>query len=344
VIVHRYLRPSGLLTGPEAARAVGEGRGLALNGGPVAFTALEQVRWDGQGDPVRDVRPLTRQDAGELAAFETLHDPPFDLPRLMGVLNVTPDSFSDGGRRSVAEAVAYGAKLVEDGGADMVDVGGESTRPGASEVAVEEEIRRVLPVVEGLVARGIMVSIDTRKSAVMRAAVEAGARMINDVSGLTFDPDAAEAAAAAAEAGAWVVLMHMRETPLTMNRAPAYRACGLEVMDELALRLASALAAGVPRSRVVLDPGLCFAKHEPHNVELLRDLSLLHGLACPLLVGVSRKGWAAWIEQRHRPLERLPSSLAAAQWALDRGARLLRVHDVAATRQMIDSWVTLARW
>jgi dihydropteroate synthase len=186
-----------------------------------------------------------------------------------------------------------------------------------------------------------MVSIDSRKAVVMRAAVAVGARMINDVSGLTFDPDAPAAAAEAAAQGAWVVLMHMRGVPASMNRAPAYRACVLEVFDELAARIAVAKAAGVEKARLILDPGLCFAKHEPHNLEILRDLTLLHGLGCPLLIGASRKGWAGWISRLHSPTDRLPASLAAAQWSLDRGATLLRVHDVAASRQLVDAWATL---
>jgi dihydropteroate synthase len=136
--------------------------------------------------------------------------------------------------------------------------------------------------------------------------------------------------------------MHMRGTPATMNEAPAYRACALEVAAELEARIAVATAAGIPRERLILDPGFCFAKHEPHNLELLRDLALLHGLGCPLLVGLSRKGWAEWLENVQPPAARLPGSLVAVYWALDRGARLLRVHDVAATRQALDAWATLA--
>ena len=337
-----YLRPVQLLSGPDAARAVAEDWALPLLGGPLAFAAVERVRWDGQGERRRTLVAPGDLTPAELLPFTAAQAAPFDRPRLMGILNVTPDSFSDGGHHdSVAAAVAHGRRLVAEG-ADIVDVGGESTRPGAGEVVAEDELARVLPVVEALAALGLMVSVDTRKAVVMRAAVAAGARMINDVSGLAHDPAALEAAAGATASGAWVVLMHMRGTPATMNRAPFYRACSLEVHDELARRLAAAEAAGVHRDRIVLDPGLSFAKHEPHNVELLRELALLHGLGRPLMVGVSRKGWAEWLHRRHRPAERLPASLAASQWALDRGARLLRVHDVAATRQMLDAWTTLA--
>jgi dihydropteroate synthase len=316
-----YLRPVQLLAGPEARRAKDEGRALPLLGGPLAFCAVERVHWDGQGVPSRTTLPAAAVAAAELRPFVELRPAPFDRPCLMGILNVTPDSFSDGGRHAVAAAaVAQGRRLVEEG-ADIVDVGGESTRPGAGEVPEEAELGRVLPVIEALADAGVLVSVDTRKARVMRAAVAAGARMINDVSGLTHDAAALDAAAEAGVGGAWVVLMHMRGTPATMNRAPAYLACTLEVHDELAARLQSAERAGVPRERILLDPGLCFAKHEPHNVELLRELALLHGLGRPLLVGVSRKGWAEWLHLRHRPAERLPASLATAQWALDRGAR-----------------------
>ncbi len=338
-----WLRPTGLVTGPEARRLVVEGHARPLLGGPQAFTLVERIVWDGGiRPPVRSTLPVVAVDPVELRPFTAAPAAPFDRPRLMGILNVTPDSFSDGGAHAdSAAAIAHGLRLVAEG-ADMIDVGGESTRPGATPVPAEEELRRVVPVVEGLAREGVMVSIDTRKAVVMEAALAAGARLVNDVSGLAFDPAAPAVAARAAARGAWIVLMHMRGTPATMNEAPAYRACALEVADELAARLATALAAGIPRQQVILDPGFCFAKHEPHNVELLRDLALLHRLGCPLLVGLSRKGWASWLESVQPPAARLPGSLVAAHWALERGVRLLRVHEVAATRQAVDAWVTLA--
>lgn len=341
--VRSWLRPTGLVSGPEALRLVGVGAARPLLGGPQAFTLVERIGWDGGAAPRRVIHPAAAIDAAMLRPFTTAHPPPFDRPRIMGILNVTPDSFSDGGAHiDEAAAIAHGRRLVAEG-ADIVDVGGESTRPGARPVPVEEELRRVLPVVAGLARAGVTVSIDSRKAAVMAAAVAAGAKLVNDVSGLAFDSAAPAAAARAARQGAWIVLMHMRGTPATMNEAPAYRACLLEVAVELEARVAAALAAGIPRDRLLLDPGFCFAKHEPHNLELLRDLALLHGLGCPLLVGLSHKGWSARLEAVQPPAARLPGSLAAAQWALERGARLLRVHDVAATRQMLDAWASLAR-
>jgi dihydropteroate synthase len=330
------------LAGPEAIRLVQDGLALPLTGGPLAFTAVERLIWDGKDRPRCQILSPAAVAADEIRPFVSPRPPPFDRPRLISILNVTPDSFSDGGTDAdTAAAVARGLAMAAEG-ADIVDVGGESTRPGAGEVPVELELARVLPVVEGLARAGVLVSIDTRKAAVMRAAVAAGTRVVNDVSGLAFDPGAPAAAAEAAAQGAWVVLMHMRGVPATMNVAPVYRACALEVFDELAARIAVATAAGIPRERLILDPGLCFAKREPDNLDLLRHLALLHGLGCPVMVGVSRKGWAGWIQERHRPRDRLAASLAAGQWALDRGASVLRAHDVAATRQMVDAWATLA--
>lgn len=336
------LRPTGLLAGPEAERAVAAGTALPLLGRPLAFTALERQDRNPDGTAQRSAQPIGAFDQGDLLTLTSAHLPPFDRPRVLGILNVTPDSFSDGGAHADARAaVAHGLALLAEG-ADILDVGGESTRPGAEAVPEAEELRRVLPVVRELAAAGATVSIDTRKARVMQEAVAAGARLVNDVSGLAFDAEAPAAAAEATRNGAWVVLMHMRGTPADMNVAPSYRACALEVADELQARIEVATRAGVLPDRLILDPGFCFAKHEPHNLELLRDLALLHGLGAPLLVGVSRKGWAGWIEHRHQPRDRVASSLAAAQWALDRGARILRVHDVAAARQMLDAWTTLA--
>ena len=182
------------------------------------------------------------------------------------------------------------------------------------------------------------VSIDTRKSEVMAAALGAGAQIINDVSGLTWDRRSIEVAAGSA---AFVVLMHMAGEPMTMNAAPRYEACALEVHDWLAARIAACEQAGIARDRIIVDPGLCFAKHEPHNLDVLRHLALYHGLGCPVLLGASRKGWTAELERDWPAEDRLASSLAAAHWALDRGVQLLRVHDVAAHRQLLQAWLAL---
>ena len=254
------------------------------------------------------------------------HTIPLDRPRIMGILNVTPDSFSDGGQWLAPEAaVQRGLALVAEG-ADILDIGGESTRPGAAEVPVEEELRRVVPVIEAL-ARQVPVplSVDTRKSAVAQAALAAGASIVNDVSALG-DP---AMAAAVRGAGAGVVLMHSRGTPANMPRAPRYADVVAEVRAYLAARVAAAVAAGIGRARIVIDPGIGFGKTTAHNLALLGALAGLAELA-PVLVGASRKRFIG--EITGAPADgRLPGSLAVALWSVTRGAAILRVHDVAAT-------------
>jgi dihydropteroate synthase len=337
-MTRRYLHPVCGHSGQRASELLTAGRAAPLLGGHFACTLAEAIEW-GPGRPRRNagVCPV---DIDWPAALTAPRPPPFDRPRLMGILNVTPDSFSDGGAHAdAATGVAHGLRLAREG-ADIVDVGGESTRPGALEVPVEEELRRVLPAVAALAAAGVTVSVDTRKAAVMEAAVAAGASIINDVSGLTHDPRSPEVAAAS---GAFVVLMHMAgERPATMNEAPRYEQCALEVFDWLAARVAACVAAGVDRSRLVVDPGLCFAKREPHNLDVMRHLALFHGLGCPVMLGASRKGWTAELDRGWPVGERLAASLAAAQWGLERGVQLLRVHDVPAHRQLLAAWRALS--
>lgn len=251
-------------------------------------------------------------------------------PFVMGVLNVTPDSFYDGGRFLEPGAAVEGALRLAEEGADLVDVGGESARPGAPPVPVEEELRRVLPVLERLAARRFPVplSIDTAKAAVARAAVAAGAALVNDVRGLA---DAAMAEAVA-EAGVPVVLMHARGTPADMQSRAAYRDVVGEVTAELGQALARAAAAGVPAGRVILDPGLGFAKTAAHNLALLRRLRALRSLGRPLLVGPSRKSFIGQITGAAVG-DRLAGTLAAVAAAVLAGADFVRVHDVAAARQ-----------
>ncbi len=332
-----YLRPAACHSGDEAGALVSVSRAVPLLGCRFACSLVEAIAWE-PGQP----RSSTWFEAGRVdwpLAFTAARPAPFDRPQLMGILNVTPDSFSDGGLHAdAAAAVEHGLRLVAEG-ATIVDVGGESTRPGAEPVPVDEELRRVLPVVRALAERGVTVSIDTRKAAVMAAAVAAGAAIINDVSGLTFDPDATAVAAAS---GAFVVLMHLAGEPATMNVAPSYEQCALEVFDWLARRIAACTAAGIAPERLIVDPGLCFGKHEPDNLDLLRNLALFHGLGCPVLLGASRKGWTAALETGWPASGRLPATLAAAQWALGQGVQLLRVHDVAAHAQLLTAWRALA--
>ena len=258
-----------------------------------------------------------------------------DRPRLMGVLNVTPDSFSDGGDFAARDnAIAHGRAMAE-AGADIIDVGGESTRPGSQAPSEAEEMRRVVPVVGALAEAGLLVSVDTRRAAVMDAALDAGARIVNDISSLAHDP---RARSAVAQRSAWVVLSHIQGTPESMQKKPRYDDASLDVFDALAAHVDAAEAAGIPRERIIVDPGIGFGKTARHNLEILRDLALFHGLGCPLLVGASRKSFIGRLSAGEAPKARLPGSLAAALHALGEGAHILRVHDVAETRQALAIW------
>jgi len=254
----------------------------------------------------------------------------------MGVVNVTPNSFSDGGKfLDASRAIAQGLKL-RDEGADLVDVGGESTRPGAEPVPVDEELRRVIPVVEALVRKGVKVSIDTLKPEVMRAAIDAGCAMVNDVNG--FRADGAIDAVAASDAA--VVVMHMQGTPATMQKAPHYDDVVAEVGAFLRERARALEEAGIDRGRIVVDPGFGFGKTLEHNKELFRALPALASLGYPVLVGVSRKKMIG--DLTGRPVgERGPGSVAAALLAVQNGASYVRVHDVKETVDAIRVWMEL---
>ena len=258
-----------------------------------------------------------------------------DVPRVMGIVNVTPDSFSDGGAHATAEAaIAHGLRLVAEG-ADLLDIGGESTRPGAAEVSIDEELRRVLPVVEGLArVTRVPISIDTSKPEVMRAAVEAGAGMINDVYGLRRDG----ALDAAAALGVPVVLMHMQGEPRGMQDAPEYDDVVGEVHRFLAERIFSAEMAGIEKRRIVVDPGFGFGKTTAHNLALLAQLARFVELGVPVLAGLSRKRSIGALTGREAPAERMAGSVAAHLIAAQRGARILRVHDVAQTVDALKIW------
>jgi len=248
-----------------------------------------------------------------------------DRPRIVGVLNRTPDSFSDGGELDTVEAAVERAGTMVEEGADLLDVGGESTRPGAPPVGLEEELRRVLPVVERLSGRfGVPVSVDTRKAEVARRAVEAGAAVVNDVSGLSHDPGMA---AAVADAGVGLVLMHMRGTPRTMERRTGYDDVVDDVLSELGRALSRAREAGIPDERIVLDPGLGFAKTAEQSLVLLRETARFVELGRPVLVGPSRKSFLGAVLGAP-PGDRLEGTLAACVIAYAGGARLFRVHDV----------------
>jgi len=351
-----YLRPLGIVRGDAAPAAVAGGWALPLGGQGTAFTAAEVwlragagierstlaasvlAAWARQRGPAIEAALARRLE--HLSAPPALPAglPDHHRPLIMGVVNVTPDSFSDGGRfLAPAAAIAYGLEQ-HAAGADLVDVGGESTRPGAAPVPAAEEIGRVVPVIEALAAHGILVSIDTRKAAVMRAAIAAGARMINDITALRHDPDSLAVAGAS---GLPVVLMHSRGEPATMQQRPRYASALLDVFDHLEERSAAWVAAGFERRRLLVDPGIGFGKSLAHNLEILSRLGLYLGLGVPLLLGVSRKSFIARLAGEAPAPERLPGSLAAALASVAEGVAMLRVHDVAATRQALRIWQAL---
>jgi dihydropteroate synthase len=251
----------------------------------------------------------------------------FDRPLVMGIVNATPDSFSDGGRYDTTEAAIAAAFAMRDAGAAIIDVGGESSRPGARPVAAEIEAARVLPIILALARENVVVSVDTRKPTVMAAALDAGAIIVNDIGALQ-EPGAI---AVANRAGCGVVLMHMQGEPATMQNAPVYRHPVLDVFDFLEQRLATCVAAGIPRSAVVVDPGIGFGKTALDNLAILASLGLFRTLGCGVLVGVSRKATIGRLTGIDRPSDRLIPSVAAGLTAIAAGADILRVHDVAET-------------
>lgn len=340
-----YLRPLGFIYGDTAGMATAEGLALPLAGGPIAFTAAELI----EGVPGKAKRrlftahALASSDDPDLAALRekvTAPRPPFaglalDRPLIMGIVNVTPDSFSDGGLYDTKEeAIAHAAELAA-AGAAIVDIGGESTRPGSDPVEEQEEARRVLPVIQGLAGLSAVISVDTRKASVAREAAKQGARILNDVSALTHDP---ECLRAAADTGLSVVLMHAQGEPKTMHLNPVYADVVLEVFDYLEERIAAAKSAGIALSRIAADPGIGFGKTMQHTLSLLSHLSLFHGLGVPLLVGASRKRFIEGIAGGEEPRSREPGSLAVAIAAAAQGVHIVRVHDGAGARQALSVW------
>ena len=334
-----HYEPVGLLSGALADEARASGLALPLAGGALAFTAVAEHRRDG----AQRLQTIVELDEAVLAAL-TAPRPPWaglalDRPRLMGVVNVTPDSFSDGDAfLDPGAAIDHGVRLAA-AGADIVDVGGESTRPGALPVDETEELRRIVPVVRGLADAGLRVSIDSRRARVMDAAIDAGARILNDVSALEGPGNLDVAARAQLP----VVLMHKRGEPRTMQQAARYDHVLLDVFDYLAARIAACAGAGIPLDRIVVDPGIGFAKTAQHNLALLNHLGLLHGLGCALLVGASRKSFIGRLTGGAPADDRLGGSLAAALAGIARGAQLVRVHDVHETAQALALWQAIAR-
>ena len=309
---------------------------LALAGGWCWFDRVE-VLSRGAAPMIVSLGDLTEADrvrlSGARAGFGGLA---MDRPRLMGILNITPDSFSDGGLFLRPEAALMQARRMA-AGADIIDIGGESTRPGAVEVLVEEEAARTAPVIAALRDGGLAcpISIDTRKAAVARAAFAVGATILNDVTALRFDGGMASVAASA---GVPVVLMHSIETPATMQDDPHYDDVLLDVYDALAERLAFAESQGIARDRLAVDPGIGFGKTLAHNLALLARLSLFHNLGVPVLLGASRKRFIGTISAEADAAKRMPGSLAVALAGVAQGMQMIRVHDVAETRQAVSLW------
>ena len=258
-----------------------------------------------------------------------------DQPQIMGIVNVTPDSFSDGGQFPDSSSAAEAGAEMSAQGAAIVDVGGESTRPGARAVWEGDEIERVVPIIRQLAAGGSAVSADTRKADVMTAAVEAGARLINDVSALTYDDRAAEIAA---KAGVPIILMHHQGAPETMQDNPHYEDVLVEVYLWLEERIAAAQAAGIGRDKILIDPGFGFGKNVGHNLGLMNGLALFHSLGCPIVIGASRKRTIGALSNEAPADQRLAGSIAMALKAAEQGAQIIRVHDVPETVQALKVW------
>lgn len=347
-----YLRPTAFVDAPFGH----DGQTARLAGGLTWFSAVEVLARDG-ARRVGQLVPVDRLAAFRAALpaalrerfdgrWEALIAPRapltlgsrtlrFDAPSIMGILNLTPDSFSDGGRLAGIDAQVAAAVDMAAAGAAIVDVGGESTRPGASPVWAGDEIARLEPVLSQLRGADLLLSVDTRKAEVMRHALALGARIVNDVSALTFDD---RAPALVAAAGCPVILMHHRGDPQTMQDDPRYEDVLLDVFDWLEVRIAACVAAGIARDRIIVDPGIGFGKTLRHNLALLNGLSLLHGLGCPVLLGASRKRFIGALAGEAPADHRLGGSLAILTAALAQGVQLVRVHDVAESVQAVRVW------
>ncbi len=345
-----YVRPVGLYAARHGERADEVWGCLRLADGWLDFAAVEVIERNGAEIERRIVslgdfmeRDWGRRALNAADMYEALQlarpriaGLSLDRPRIMGVVNVTPDSFFDGDQfDDAAMAIDHARRLVDEG-ADILDIGGESTRPGSEPVPIGVELERVLPVIEGLVGKvDARLSIDTRKAEVMRRALDAGVDIVNDVSALTFDPESLDVVAGA---GVPVVLMHAQGDPKTMQDDPVYDDVALDVFDYLEARVEACLRAGIARNKIIVDPGIGFGKSLDHNLELLSQINLLHGLGLPVLVGASRKSFIGRLTAAKSADQRLPGSLAAAVHAVSQGVQVVRVHDAAETRQALELW------
>lgn len=340
-----YFQPIGLVYGEIARDAISGGSALPLAGGSIAFCAIRL--WEGRpgavkhtilpvsavqaiGDPkIRALLARTIDPRADIAGVS------MDAPRIMGIVNVTPDSFSDGGDYIDPSAAIERAKALSEAGADFIDIGGESTRPGAKFVSAEEEWRRLSPVLSGLTDLTTPLSIDTRKSEVMHKAAAIRADLINDVSALTFSADSLATAASLKKPA---ILMHAAGDPKTMQDAPSYVDVTIEVYDYLEKRIEAAVAAGLPRASLIADPGIGFGKTAAHNATLLTNISLFHGLGVPLLVGASRKRSLQRLSGVKSPKGQTAANATSALDAVSQGVQIVRVHDVEETRQAFAVW------
>jgi len=340
------IRPTAFVDSPFGH----DGKVARLAGGLNWFAALELIAVDGHKRVSIELVPVegleARLDDDLARQWQALTGPRaplhlgertvrLDQPQVMGIVNATPDSFSDGGQFADAGAAAEAGAAMASEGAAIVDVGGESTRPGAKPVWEGDEIERIVPVIRQLVGGGAAVSVDTRKADVMTAAIEVGAHMINDVSALTYDGRSAGIVAASSVP---VVLMHHRGAPETMQEDPRYDDVLVEVYLWLEERIAAAEGAGIGRERILIDPGFGFGKNVGHNLEVMNGLALLHSLGCPLVVGASRKRTIGALSGEAAVDRRLGGSIAFAVKAAEQGAQILRVHDVFETVQALRIW------
>lgn len=338
-----YVRPSGLMYGPDAALAIAAGAGLPLAGGLICWTMALVSEDRGTSWTPRKVAALKASRDGDVAGWMTRLSEPrkpvaglaMNACHVMGIVNTTPDSFSDGGVNADAGIAIENARAMARDGAVLLDVGGESTRPGSDPVDEPEEWRRIEPVVTALVVDGLKVSCDTRKAAIMQKVAHAGVAMINDVSALTYDPGALSAVAAS---DLPVCLMHAQGDPKTMQQNPEYDNVVLDVYDWLAQRIDTVVAAGIARDRIIADPGIGFGKSFAHNLELMAGLTLFHGLGVPVLLGASRKGFIGAVTGEKIAANRQAGSAVAALSGAMSGMQFVRVHDVTATRHALSMW------
>ncbi len=336
--VKTYASPTGLFFGQEAALAVQNWQAQWFVENLIAYSHVQVTHKSG-GAYTDEILPA--DDAPVLLKPAPL---PFAAtpPVIMGVLNVTPDSFSDGGQFFSFEKAVERALHLINGGAAILDIGGESTRPSATPLSPEEEQKRVLPVIKEIAPeakkRGVFISIDTRNASTMEAAIKAGASIINDVTALTHDPRAMKAAA---ESKLPVVLMHMQGTPETMQKNPTYARVECDIYDYFEERIAACEEAGISKANIIVDPGIGFGKTPAHSAVLLRRASVFHQLSVPLMIGASRKSFIGALAGIDKAQDRLPGSLVAARVAIGQSVQIIRAHDVAETKQAVDFWQAL---